>query len=149
MIFELYSVVKVQIFLSGCQRQPRIRYFWRPYHNYAKKLKQAIPISEYPDRSIAKKVMLMGEPRKEQLDIKGMEPKALVRIERMDEAHTASYIWEQMGCPSNLSKEQEQILKEVNPEKMFLRADESGCLHLDLTLKPWEVVLIQQVEEGT
>lgn len=55
-------------------------------------------------------------------------------------------LWESFGCPSNLTREQETALKTCgeNLKEEMLEADETGILNLDLTLKPWSVVLISE-----
>ena len=114
------------------------------FYNYAKTLKESVPLAAYPGHDAAKRVQQMGEPRQEQLTLTRLEPGATFVLERMALEDTAIHVWEQMGQPRNLTRSQETPLKVCAPRKEELRADAQGTLMLDLTLAPWEIVCLYQ-----
>lgn len=115
-------------------------------YNYAKRLKEAVPLAGYPDHDAAKHVQQMGESRQEHFTLIGLEPGAAFVLERMAQEDTAIHLWEQMGCPPNLSRVQEAALTSCTPRKEYLQADEDGCLTLSLTLAPWEIICLYQIK---
>lgn len=115
-------------------------------YNYAKGLKEAVPLAGYPGHDAAKRVQQMGESRQEQLALTGLEPGAAFVLERMALEDTAIHAWEQMGRPANLTRAQEAALKACAPRKEHLQADAQGCLTLSLTLAPWEIACLYQVK---
>ena len=115
-------------------------------YNYAKALKEAVPLAGYPGHGAAKRVQQMGEIRQERLALTGLVPQAAFTLERMALEDTATYAWEQMGRPENLSRAQEAALKACAPRREYLQADAEGNLTLQLTLAPWEIVCLYQVK---
>ena len=76
----------------------------------------------------------------------GLAPHAAFMLERMAMEDTATHAWEQMGRPVNLTRGQEAVLKACTPRREYLQADENGCLTMTLTLAPWEIVFLQQMQ---
>ena len=115
-------------------------------YNYAKTLKEAVPLAGYPGHDAAKRIQQMGESRQEKLELAGLAPNAPFVLERMALEDTAIHAWEQMGRPRNLTRAQEAALKACAPRKETLYADAQGCLALALTLAPWEIACLYQVQ---
>lgn len=115
-------------------------------YNYAKGLKEAVPLAGYPGHNAAKRIQQMGECREERLTLTALKPGAAFVLERMALEDTAIYAWEQMGRPVNLSRTQEAALKACAPRREYLQADAQGHLTLALTLAPWEIAFLHQVE---
>lgn len=115
-------------------------------YNYAKALKEAVPLAGYPGHDAAKRVQQMGESSQELLDLTGLEPHAAFVLERMALEDTVTHAWEQMGRPQNLTRVQEAALKACAPRREYLQADAEGSLTLTLTLTPWEIVCLYQVK---
>lgn len=114
-------------------------------YNYAKGLREAVPVHYYPDHDGARRIWEIGEAREEALMLEGLAPHASFVLERLAMEDTATYVWEQMGRPVNLTRAQEATLKACAPRKEYLQADENGCLSLMLTLAPWEMAFLQQI----
>lgn len=115
------------------------------WYNYAKDLKEAIPIAVYPDHDKARRIQQMGEKRAVNTMLTGLRPGTVFILERMAHEDTAIGLWDQMGRPANLSRMQEAALKAVGPHRQTLTADEKGTLNLCFSLKPWEIVCLYQV----
>lgn len=115
-------------------------------YNYAKTLKETVPLAGYPGHDAAKRIQQMGESRQEKLELSGLAPNAAFVLERMTQEDTAIHAWEQMGRPRNLTHAQEAALKACAPRKEYLQADAEGCLTLAMTLAPWEIVCLYQVK---
>lgn len=115
-------------------------------YNYAKTLKEAVPTANYPNHDQACAIQQKGEARQEKLELTGLQPGAAFMLERMALENTVTYAWDQMGRPANLTRMQEEALKTVTPHCELLCADENGELQLELTLAPWEIICLYQVQ---
>ncbi len=105
-----------------------------------------MPVSYYPNHDGAFAIQQRGESRSEALHLTGLTPHASFVLERMALEDTATYVWEQMGRPVNLTRAQVTALKNTLPRREMLHADEQGELTLSLTLSPWEIVCLYQVD---
>ncbi len=115
------------------------------FYNYAKELRQAVPIAGYPHYERAEAIQDMGQERVQQVYLKGLLAGAIFRISTLDKEHSSAELWKKMGYPKNLTKQQEHALKEVSPALSFATADENGELNLSIRLLPWSIVLLEQV----
>ncbi len=115
-------------------------------YNYGKDVREAVPVSYDPNHDGAFAIWQRGESRSEALQLTGLTPHASFVLERMALEDTATYVWEQMGRPANLTRAQESTLKNTLPRREMLQADSQGELTLSLTLAPWEIVCLYQVE---
>lgn len=116
------------------------------YH-YPKEVAESVPISAYPDRRTIEEFQKQGETAEFSMCITHIAASSSFRMEILDqESGNVVKLWESFGCPSNLTREQETALKVCgeNLKEEMLEADETGLLNLDLTLKPWSVVLISE-----
>ncbi|MGN1020085.1 MAG: hypothetical protein ACI4O7_06900 [Aristaeellaceae bacterium] len=112
--------------------------------NYARDVLTAPPLAAYPDHDGARAVQRRGEPRSLTLTLTHLQPGAAFILERMAEEDTAAFLWDRMGRPASLTRAQEAALLALAPRKAILRADEHGCLTLDTTLAPWEILCLYQ-----
>lgn len=116
------------------------------YH-YPKEVTESVPISAYPDRRTIEEFQKQGEPEEFSVCITQVDASSSFRMEILDqESGNVVKLWESFGCPSNLTREQETALKTCgeNLKEEMLKADETGTLCLNLTLRPWNVVLISE-----
>ncbi len=114
-------------------------------YNYAKQLRQAVPIAEYPHWEEAKRIQDMGEERVQELHLTGLRPFAVFQMEVLDTQHSTATLWETLGCPKNLTRLQERALKATGPAISNLKADENGILSLSVRLAPWSVVMLAEL----
>ena len=112
--------------------------------NYARDLRTAPPRAVYPDHDAARAIGRMGDPRTLSMTLTGLKPGAVFTLERMAEEDTATFLWDRMGRPASLTRAQENALLAVAPRKTCLTADDQGCLTLDITLAPWEIVCLYE-----
>lgn len=115
------------------------------FYNYAKELRQAVPIAGYPYYERAAAIQDMGQERIQQIALTGITPRAVFQIHTLDVAHTTADLWQKMGCPKNLTRMQEKALKEQRPEVSSITADEKGELNMEVKLEPWSIVFIQEI----
>ena len=113
--------------------------------NYAKDVMTAPPLAVYPDHDGAQAVQRKGEPRNLSMTLTHLQPGAVFALERMAEEDTAAHLWDSMGRPASLTRAQENALLALSPRKAFLQADAQGCLTLDTTLAPWEILCLYQI----
>lgn len=117
-------------------------------YNYPGEAISAVPISPYPQRQTAKDFQGIGSSAEIALKMTGLSCGALFRVEILDEEHgNVIRGWESCGCPKNLTKEQETMLRCCGEElgSDMLKADNAGVLELDLTLRPWNVIMITEL----
>jgi len=116
-------------------------------YNYTKNLKQAIPISNYPDFTKAEAVQAMGESKTVELELTNLAPCAELLIETLDaENGCVMTKWKQLGCPKNLTPKQTEELNsfaKATKQDIF-RADEDGTAKLALFMKPWAIISIRE-----
>lgn len=113
--------------------------------NYAKELRQAVPMSEYPDWREAERIEKLGDSRNQRLTLTGLAPGAVFEIETLDVEHSTAFLWRRMGCPRNLTRAQESALMALEPSKAVASVDSNGVLDLTLTLSPWAVVSVNEI----
>ncbi|WP_218827844.1 GH39 family glycosyl hydrolase [Paenibacillus rigui] len=100
------------------------------------------------NREEAEQVQQSGRPRSLQLQLSGLKPNSLFRVEAVDEEHGyAIPLWKGMGLPEPPNREQTQLLKAASQRtrQSALSADENGVLHLNIELAPWSILLLKQV----
>lgn len=115
------------------------------WYNYAKDLKEAVPIAVYPEHDEALRIQRSGSDREVDLTLTGLTPGAVFVLERMALENTAIGLWEKLGRPANLTRAQEAALKAALPRREILTADSQGMLHLQLLLSPWELACLYQI----
>jgi xylan 1,4-beta-xylosidase len=116
------------------------------YH-YPAEVIAAVPLSK-GSRDIAEKTLATGSPKKYALEISDLKPNTEFEIEILDQEHAfALRVWQKMGSPEPPTREQTQLLKKLalNTKKEHIQSDDRGKLHWELTLSPWEVVLLNEV----
>jgi xylan 1,4-beta-xylosidase len=109
---------------------------------------QAIPMSPYPDRSIAEAAQNSGEAKTLSIRGEGFGAGAEFLLEILDKEHgNAIEAWKKMGCPEPPTREQTGELGAVswNTVKQSVHAGKDGVLQLDLAVQPWNLVLIKEL----
>lgn len=112
-------------------------------------LSSTVGMSPYPDRTLAQKELETGDPVTVSYQMVNLTPNAKIQIEILDRDHGWAFpLWQQMQCPDPPTREETERLKAFAnaTEKRFLEADAQGCLELKLSLSPWTVVCVSQLD---
>lgn len=117
-------------------------------YNYADACKDAIPMSIYPDRSVAEGIVEMGEEKDVHFMLTGLHPGSRFLLEVLDETHgNAMGAWGRMGYPTNLEILQEQELKYAgdSTSKIQLTANDAGILCGNMVIGKWALMMIKEL----
>ncbi|MFI3169321.1 MAG: xylann 1,4-beta-xylosidase [Faecalibacterium sp.] len=117
-------------------------------YNYAEEEPLTVPMSVYPDTSVAVATQSQGADSEITLALSGLAPNAVLTLEIMDETHgTAVTEWLAMGAPDNLTRAQEKTLKEIADtlRTQEFTADANGALQANITLPRWGVALLKTI----
>lgn len=118
------------------------------FYNYPNEIKQSVPISEYPTLDMIEKIKNSGSEKKIELDITDLQKEDIFVTEILStDSGDVMEQWKAYGKPQNLSWIQERNLMKLseNLKMDTMKVTETGILHLKLMLKPWEVVLLEQI----
>lgn len=118
------------------------------FYNYPEDYKGTVPMSVYPDQTVAQEVQATGSDQEFKMVIEQVKPGAQFVLSVMDRDHgVAIKLWNEMGSPNSPTHEQtEQLITHANHlKKLILVADEFGILKLDFVLSAWAVASIQEV----
>ncbi len=106
-------------------------------------------MSPYPDRGKAQEELEMGAPVTVSYFITGLAPNAAIQIETLDQEHGwALPLWQRMGCPEPPTREETRQLAEKanSTKKEYVNADDQGCLQLSVSLDPWNIVSVSEID---
>ncbi len=115
-------------------------------YNYADDEEKTVPMSVYPDTSVAVETQSKGVDSMVHLSLSGLKSSSILKLEMMDEKHgTAVTQWLAMGAPDNLSLAQEKELKAAatNLVKCSYTVAVDGTVEIDVKLPRWGVALIK------
>ena len=117
------------------------------YH-YPDEVKVAVPTSTL-SRDVAQKTLATGRAAKLSIDLDDLTPGSHVLVETLGkDSGNAMGLWEAMGKPDPLSREQTASLRDsaslLHAESFHV--DASGRFKLERTIEPWNVVLIRELE---
>lgn len=113
------------------------------FYNYAKELKESVPISSYPDYKTAEQIQEMGNAEEIHLVVEGIADNCEIKMEYLNISNAVSTKWAQMGYPRNLTKQQEKELKKTLPLKQDV-SHANGTLDIRFLLDKWCLVLLYQ-----
>ncbi|MDC7233995.1 MAG: hypothetical protein PQJ58_12250 [Spirochaetales bacterium] len=116
------------------------------YH-YPDEVKQAVPISPYPNRVPAEDLMATGSYQNLFIEIKDLEPGSRFMMETLDKDHgIAVKNWREMGSPEPPSVEMTRELKTMglNTKKEII-STENSSVKISLSLSPWSLVSIREL----
>ena len=121
------------------------------FYNYPDKIEQTVPISEYPTLDVIEKIENSGSEKKIELDIIDLQKGDIFVTEILStDSGDVMERWKVYGKPQNLNRIQERNLMKLseNLKTDTMKVTENGILHLELILKPWEIVLLEQLSES-
>ena len=115
-------------------------------YNYPDEVPASAPMAKIPEE--ARTILRQGKPREVKFNLSGLPSRASFAVETMDaDSGWARGVWEQIGSPEPPTRVQVEYLKQASqPRLSFCTATAEGVLDLKLTLNPWAVVLINQIE---
>lgn len=111
------------------------------FYNYPDKYRGTIPMSVYPDQTIARSCQDFEETRLFDFTVTGLRPGDTYTLCILHKEDIAVELWNQMGAPIAPSREQEELLRrqgEVLEEIMF-DVNEKGNLELKFILDSWSI----------
>jgi len=116
------------------------------YH-YPREMRATVPIARTADEAWT--TLKLGSPKQVQLAIEGLPAKTTFAVETLDaDSGWTRGAWERMGCPEPPSREQiANLQKASQPSMNHLETSKPGTLDTTFTLKPWAVVLINQISK--
>jgi xylan 1,4-beta-xylosidase len=97
----------------------------------------------------AEKTLAFGAHVSREIEIHHLPPHAPYLIETVDaENGFALRQWQAMGSPSSPSPEQISLLRDFawNTHRQIVCVNKHGLLHLELTLAPWTIALIREIQ---
>jgi xylan 1,4-beta-xylosidase len=115
--------------------------------HYPPEMPQTV-LASFESRDKAYETLALGKPDQLQIEISHLKPNAKILVETVDKQNgNALAIWEILGKPDNVSREQIKFLQEkaAATKKENFAADENGCFKLQRMLEPWSVVSIREL----
>jgi Beta-xylosidase len=112
------------------------------FYNYPAEFSGTVPMSMYPDQSVAKKTQDVESDRDFYLAIDHVTPDTCFQMEIVDREHgVAVGLWNSMGAPGSPDREQTGELIRCAQSHRFLtfQSDENGTLGLRFTLPAWAI----------
>jgi xylan 1,4-beta-xylosidase len=112
--------------------------------------------AEHPDAppfagslEAAERTLATGAPITREIEIQHLPPNAAVLVETVDAAHGfALRQWQAMGNPSSPTPDQILLLRKFawDTHRQIVSAKKNGVLNLRLSLAPWAVALLREIE---
>jgi xylan 1,4-beta-xylosidase len=116
------------------------------YH-YPAEVKQTVPAS-FDSRDQAYATLATGKPEQLNIELTGLKPGAKIVVEMLDQQNgNALAVWEKLGKPDNISRDQTKLLREKAAETKSeaFAADANGTFKLQRSVLPWSVILIREI----
>ncbi len=115
-------------------------------YNYPDSFTKTVPYCQYPNYHKAKEIQDYEDETKVEIEIENLIPFDRYQLNILDKDSVAIDLWEEMGCPTNLSKAQEIELKKKGDflKVEFIEVDKKGKLNIEKTLKAWTVISISK-----
>lgn len=114
------------------------------FYHYPAEYKGTVPMSVYPDQTVAQECQAFGEKRQYDFTVTGLMPKDsyLLRILRKEDI--AVELWNHMGAPTEPDREQEKQLRRQGEvmEEIHLTVGEEGTLVISFEMDSWSIAEI-------
>lgn len=116
------------------------------FYNYPKEYKGTVPMSVYPDQSVA--IACQNAGGKESFDfvISGLDAKDTYKLCILRKEDIAVQLWNEMGKPQAPDREQEKKLRKQGEvfQEIDLSVDQDGNLALHFELDAWSIAELQK-----
>lgn len=111
------------------------------FYHYPEEHPGTVPMSMYPNQSIAQACQQVGAPRRYQLEVAGLPSGQTYTLALLKPGTTAVELWNAMGAPTAPTREQTRLLRQQGDylEKTVLTVAADGCLRLDFTVPAWTI----------
>lgn len=113
-------------------------------YNYPEKMKETIPIVPYGDINPLNEIMNIESSKTLSFNFQNLTPNASFSLEILNKDTSPLDKWMEMKMPCNLTINQEEDLKKLEPLQTTYKADNNGDLNFEIELKSWEVALLKQ-----
>lgn len=104
-------------------------------------------LASFDSRDKAYETLALGKSEELNIELTGLKPGAKIRVETLDKQNgNALAVWESLGKPDNVTREQAQLLREsaAATKQESFAADGNGVFKLQRAIEPWSVVLIRE-----
>ena len=115
--------------------------------HYPSEMPQTV-LASFGSRDKADETLALGQPEQLHIELNGLKSGAKILVETLDKQNgNALAVWESLGRPENISREQAKLLREksVATKREEFVADANGKFKLQRAVEPWSVVLIFQI----
>lgn len=111
------------------------------FYYYPEEYRGTVPMSVYPDQTVARECQAFGKMRQYDFAVVGLKPGDTYLLRILHKEDIAVELWNQMGAPAELDREQEEELRRQGEvmEEIPLTVGESGTLKLSFSLDSWSV----------
>ena len=116
------------------------------YH-YPPEMPQTV-LASFETRDKASETLALGKLEQLSIELTGLKPGAKILVETLDKQNgNALAVWETMGKPDNVTREQAKLLREkaAATKREFFSADASGHFKLHRAIEPWSVISIREM----
>lgn len=117
------------------------------FYNYPDEYTNTVPMSMYPDQTIAQEAQAAGSSRDYQLVVDNLKPGAAFLLRIVDREHgVAVQKWNEMGSPNSPNHQQTQQLLDYAKKlrEIEFTSDHNGTLKLDFTLSAWAIASLSE-----
>lgn len=111
------------------------------FYHYPEDYKGTVPMSVYPDQSVAQECQAFGTKKPYHFVVSGLIPGDTYTLSILHKEDTAVELWNRMGAPTEPDREQEKMLRLQGEtlERRCFTVDEEGRLTLDFSLDSWSI----------
>ena len=111
------------------------------FYHYPEEVVGTVPMSMYPDQSIAQDCQQTGSDRHYQIHVVGLQPGQHYTLRLIKRNNIAVNLWNAMGAPASPTREQEEALRFQGDflEQTVFTVGNDGVLELDFTVPAWTI----------
>jgi xylan 1,4-beta-xylosidase len=111
------------------------------FYNYPENFKGTVPMSIYPDQTVARECQAFGEKRELSFIVIGLNQGDNYTLRVLRKQDSAIELWNKMGAPTAPNRSQEKQLRQQGEtlEENLFTVNENGELHLNVSLDSWEI----------
>lgn len=115
------------------------------FYYYPEGYKGTPPMSVYPEQAAARECQTFGEKKQCDFTVTGLKPGDAYLLRILHKEDIAVELWNRMGAPAELSREQEEQLRMQGEvmEEITLTVGENGVLEISFPMDSWSVAEIR------
>ncbi|MCD8131423.1 MAG: xylann 1,4-beta-xylosidase [Lachnospiraceae bacterium] len=111
------------------------------FYHYPESYGATVPMSMYPDQTVARQCQDSGEERHYAFTVAGLRPGDTYTLCLLKRDAIPVVLWNQMGAPVSPAREQTALLRRQGEamERTVYTVDDQGCLSLEFTAPAWTI----------